>query len=197
MIGGIGAFIFAVAMAALMFMNNMPAAVAKWITPVWILALLIALVGLAYSGRAGSKRASLAILLVIAGVGAFIAGLYMTGQTIGGLLQPNPLNAFEAHLTWVLIMYALIVVFLLVLAMMSLSMIGQVLSGGVIWAVAGIVMLVWGLGGAAALVLQVAAAQTGNGEWGLLGLQIQDYALYVQIGAWVLTGIALFTNRQR
>ena len=196
MIGGIGAFIFAVAMAALMFVTNMPAVVGKWITPVWIVALLIALLGLAFSRKAGHKRASLTVLLLIVGVGAFIAGLYMTDQTAVGLLQPNPLNAFEAHLTWVLIMFALIVVFLLSLALMSLSMIAQIMTGGAVWAVAGLVMLIWCLAGAAGLVLQVAAAQTGDGELGLLGLQIQGYALYAQVCAWVLTGIALFSNRR-
>ena len=196
MIGGIGAFVFAAAMAALLFIPNLPPAVSTWITPAWILALLIALVGLAFSGRAGSKRASLAVLLVIAGVAVFIAGLYLNNQTITGLLRPNPLTAFEEHLTWVLIMYALMVVFLLALAMMSLTMIAQIFAGDVMWCIAGLVMLVWGLGGAAALVLQVAAAQTGDGDLGLLGLRIQGYALYVQIGAWVLTGLALFTNRR-
>lgn len=197
MIGGIGALIFAAAMAALLFLTNMPPIVAKWITPVWLIALLLGMSGLWYSGRAGGRRAMLAMLMVIVTVGAYVAGVYITGQSITSILQPNPLGVFEEHTNWTAILFACMVVFLLLLALCSLSMVGQILSGGIFWALAGIVMLVWSLAGAASLALMVAGPATGNIEWALLGFKILGYGLFVQIAAWVLAGLAMFSGGRR
>ncbi len=197
MIGGIGALIFAAAMAALLFLTDMPLVVAKWITPVWLIALLMALVGLWYSGRAGGRRMMLVLLMFIVGVGVYVAGLYVNGLDIMSILQPHPLNAFAEHANWVVIMFVVIAVFLLLMILPSISMIASLLSGAILWGLAGIVMLVWSVAGAAALimtVLEVAAGQTGLAAHGQM---ILKYFYYVNIAAWVLAGLAMFSGGRR
>lgn len=203
MIGGLGALIFAAAMAALMFVSDLPALAMRWITPVWLIALLMALVGLWYSGRAGGRRMVLVLLMFFVGVGVYIGGLYLNGMDIKSILQPRPLNAFTEHATWGLIMFVVIAVFLLTLILPSIAMLASILSGSVLWALAGLAMLVWSVAGAAALIMivlevaEVVEAAEGQQGLALQGLMILKYALYVQIGAWTLAGFAMFSGGRR
>ena len=175
----------------------------RWITPVWLIALLMALVGLWYSGRAGGRRMVLVLLMFFVGVGVYIGGLYLNGLDIKSILRPDPLAALEDHGKWGAIMLVVIAVFLLTLILPSIAMLASILSGGVLWALAGLAMLVWSVAGAAALIMIVLEAaevvEAAEGQQGLAaqGLMILQYALYVQIGAWALSGIAMFSGGRR
>ena len=200
MIGGLGAFIFAAAMAVLLFVTDLPAWATRWITPVWLIALLMALVGLWYSGRAGGRRMMLVLLMYIVVVGVYIAGLYINGMDIQSILQPRPLNAFVEHADWGVIMFVVIAVFLLTMILPSIAMIGSILSGAIFWALAGIAMFVWSVAGAAALIMMVleaagvVEAAVGQQGLGAQGLMILTYVLYVNIAAWALAGFAMFSG---
>jgi hypothetical protein len=197
MIGGIGAFIFAAAMAALLFVTDLPPWATRWITPVWLIGLLMALVGLWYSGRAGGRRMVLVLLMFIVGVGVYIAGLYMNGMDIKSILQPRPLNAFAEHANWVVIMFVVIAVFLVLMILPSISMIASILSGAILWGLAGLAMLVWSVAGAAALIMTVLEVAGGMAGLAAQGQMILKYALYVNIGAWALAGFAMFSGGRR